>query len=81
MIVRVVKWALVITFITVLLLASFYFYLSQTRDLRGAVRDDWRPPSAPAVALAPAPRQPCSNSSPTKVAFFGDLHTLSLIHI
>ena len=74
MLLRLLKIVISIPLILIVVVAGFYIYVSETRDLRGAVRDDWDPPSALASAEAPAPRQPCAERSPQRRAFFGDLH-------
>lgn len=39
------------------------------------VSHEWTPPSAPAPAATPAPREACAHHEPLRQAFFGDLHT------
>ena len=39
------------------------------------VSHEWNPPSAPAQAATPAPREACAHYEPLRQAFFGDLHT------
>ncbi|NND67675.1 MAG: DUF3604 domain-containing protein, partial [Halioglobus sp.] len=55
-------------------MAASYVYVTQTRDVRGAVRDDWNPPSESAPTTAPAARETCAEHSPERQAYFGDLH-------
>ncbi len=70
----ILKALLLLVLAVALALGATYVYLSQTRDLRGAVRDDWEPPAAAAPVMAPAEREPCAERAPQRRAYFGDLH-------